>query len=173
MANRSFWKTGIIRLRTYRLKLGIRPIEDIWWLPDQGELLIRPFFFGYKKQHILRLSSWQEISTTQIRAGKETQWATNYPEDSSSQFRKTSWSRYQKKTTRGEALPNLVFTSAEVITKLSEIGDGLGHCDHTLVKFMTLRNTGLAKSKSGPWTSGKHTFSCLAKYCMDTLGNCI
>ena len=59
---------------------------------------------------------------------------------------------------RGEALLDLVLTSAENIIKRVEVGGSLGCSDHVLLESVIMRNMDLAKSKirtlnSGEWTS--------------------
>ena len=52
-----------------------------------------------------------------------------------------------EKTFRGEALLDPVLTNAAEHIKEVKIRGGLGYSSHTLVEFMILRNTNLAKIK--------------------------
>ena len=50
--------------------------------------------------------------------------------------------------TRGEALPDLVLTSAEESIREVKTGGRLGCSDHALVEFVISKNVGLAKSRA-------------------------
>lgn len=52
-----------------------------------------------------------------------------------------------EKTTRGEALLDLMLTSADDLIKEVKIGCSLGCSDHAVVEFVILRSRGLAKIK--------------------------
>ena len=63
------------------------------------------------------------------------------------------------KPTSGEALLDQALTNAEEIIKGVKIGGSLGCSDHALVKFLNLRNVGLAKSGFRIQNFGRTNFS--------------
>ena len=62
--------------------------------------------------------------------------------------------------TRGEVLLDLLLTNAEEIIKDVNVGGSLGCSDHALVKFVILRNVGLAKRVVRTLNFGKANFIC-------------
>ena len=62
--------------------------------------------------------------------------------------------------TRSEALLGLLLTNAVEITEGVKVGGSLGCSDHALVKFVILRNVGLAKRVVRTLNFGKANFIC-------------
>ena len=154
------WETVMNSLRACGLKLGTRTIKDSWWLESttgyliKGSLLMRPSYFCCKRHHIHRLSSWWGNFNH-----PDSQWKNNTV--SCKQSRKLLDSiddnflfQILDRSTRVEALLDLVLTNVEEVIQEAKTGGSLGFSEHAQPSLQSLGMQAWQRVQSGPWTSG-------------------
>lgn len=133
------------------LKLGTRPIQDIWWTGSTaGHLTKRiPWMRSclcYKRHHTHRVSFWWGISTTHICWESSTvicKVSKKLLESLENNFLVHVLNRL----TRGEALLGLKLTSAEELNEENKTGGSLGCNKHALIEFVISRSIVLTKNR--------------------------